>query len=87
MQPKGAVECPFCGYVPEHRLKATVTSNASGTLEEYKCADESDPALLLLYSELMSYATYRGYKPGWAYHSLRPRPMSSPRMSGAIPGI
>ena len=42
--PKGAVECPFCGYVPEHRLKATVTSNASGTLEEYRCADESDPA-------------------------------------------
>lgn len=71
VQPKGAQECPFCGHVPEKRIKATVRSNAAGTLEEYKVADELDPELQLVYTELRSYGFNREYKPGWAWHKFK----------------
>lgn len=71
IQPKGAVECPFCGYVPERRLTKKVTTNATGTLEEYKCADEFDSVLELFYDELRSFGMARQYKPGWAWHKFK----------------
>ena len=71
VQPKGATECPFCGHVPERRLTNKLINNATGTLEEYKCANEHDPILFLSYSELMSYASHKGYNLGWAYHQFR----------------
>lgn len=78
VQPKGATECPFCGHVPEVRIRSRQISTAAGHLSEYQAADPNDPALLLFYSELMSYATIKGYKPGWAWHKFKEKTGQNP---------
>ncbi len=69
--PKAALECPFCGHVPEKRIKTMLRRNATGTLEEYQVADELDTELELTYRELRSYGAMREYKPGWAWHKFK----------------
>lgn len=71
VQPRRVEKCPFCGHVPERRVINKVMNNAAGTLQEYKSANEHDPVLSLFYSELMSYASHKGYNLGWAYHQFR----------------
>ena len=70
VQPKGALECPFCGHVAERLIKTRWRKTADGTLEQYQCADEKNQDLELLYMELKWYGSNRGYKPGWAWHKF-----------------
>ena len=71
VQPKRATECPICGHVPERKVKTAYLRNSQGELTEFKCADEFDAELELLYDELRSYGMARLYKPGWAWHKFK----------------
>lgn len=69
--PSGVDTCPHCGHV---RVRQNTVSSVPGEMEELSGATKgkSDKATKQLwYSELLAYAKWKNYQPGWVAHKYK----------------
>lgn len=75
--PKHADSCPSCGYV---RRKRNQVEAVAGELQELSTGSSNkETNRQWFYSELLQYATERGYNPHWARHKYREKFGAWPR--------
>jgi superfamily II DNA or RNA helicase len=66
VRPAGIHECPKCGFKPERQSNVEVIAGDLVKLDRKKPIKKE--AGQHVYSQLLGYAEYRGFKTGWAYH-------------------
>lgn len=68
-------KCPYCGFIfPKTERELDAANAELEKIEGFKL-DFSTPDECKSYSELLSFAKKRNYKPGWAYYQAKQRGM------------
>jgi superfamily II DNA or RNA helicase len=71
LKPPGTAKCPACGFIAVAHSKIEPTPGELKELKrkEKEAKDFVDPRVF--YSELLAYASMKGYNPGWVAHKYQ----------------
>ena len=71
LKPPGTAKCPACGFTAVAHSKIEPTPGELKELQRKKKEEENYINPRVFYSELLAYASMKGYNPGWASHKFQ----------------